>query len=105
MQLLRMCQDYDLHPTFLTKAEVRMAFSDTVRVMGGRGGASPSGGGGGPGLGYEEFVEALSRIAIVALSKPVFSHLYPAEADKIGVLLEMWGVADPLKLQQIQGAL
>ena len=92
MQLLRMSQDYDLHPTFLTKAEIRMAFSETARVMGT-----------GSDLDYNGFIEVLSRIAIVALSKPVFSHLYPTEADKIGVLLEMWGVADPLKLQQVQG--
>eukprot|EP00947_MAST-08B_sp_MAST-8B-sp1_P001186 g1186.t1 len=101
MQLLRMCQDYDVNPTFLTKDEVRMVFSDTVQVMGGWGSASSSGNDSGPGLGYEEFVEALSRIAIEALSKPVFSHLYPTEVDKVGVLLEMWGVADPLKLQHI----
>ena len=69
-----------------------MAFSETARVMGT-----------GSDLDYNGFIEVLSRIAIVALSKPVFSHLYPTEADKIGVLLEMWGVADPLKLQQVQG--
>ena len=98
--MLRMCQDYDISPTFIHKSEIRSAIADTMRVMG-PGEASAGTGG----LTMDGFVEALARVAIVALSKPVFSHLYPTEADKIGVLLEMWGVADPLKLQQIQGAM
>ncbi len=50
-----------------------------------------------------QFVEAVARCAIVALSnKKGLDHLYPTNASKVGVLLEMWGLADVSKLKEVR---
>ena len=47
------------------------------------------------GLSWGEFVEALVRTSIVALSdKKGISELYPTNAGKLAVLLEMWGLIE-----------
>ena len=52
-------------------------------------------------LTYPGFVEALARVALAALSKPSFEHLYPTAREKVSVLLEMWGVGDPQRLEEV----
>lgn len=48
------------------------------------------------------FIEAMSRMAIIALSKPAFQQIYKSAAQKIEVMLEMWEMADPTKLDEIK---
>jgi hypothetical protein len=52
-------------------------------------------------LSYAAFVEALGRVALVALEKDAFRRLYPTAKDKVAVLLEMWGFGDPKRLEEI----
>jgi hypothetical protein len=50
---------------------------------------------------FEGFTSALYQVAIFALSKDMYRDLYPRDSDKVQVLLNLWGVADPEKLAQI----
>lgn len=84
---------FDICPTFLTKRELHVIFSESLL-------ASQSGPTEVHTLSYPGFLEALARIALVALSKPVFEDLYPRMMDKLSVLLEMWGVGDPRRLEE-----
>ena len=53
---------------------------------------------------FTGFIDALRITAVVALSKKTFKSLYPTEASKVHVLLSLWGVGDPLKLEQLRSA-
>jgi hypothetical protein len=110
--------DFDIAPTFVTKRELKQIFAAASRAHGGAMAAASPGAPSSPEgtaatadaagavapLSYAAFVEALGRTALVALFKPAFQHLYPTARDKVSVLLEMWSVADPRKLQDIQRA-
>ena len=54
------------------------------------------------GVDYEDLLRVLGLMAVTALSKPSFQHLYPTNQSKVTVLLEMWGLADPIKLQVVR---
>ena len=94
--------DYDAAPTFLTKRELKTIFG--AAVCGGEGGLPatassvehPE-----SRLDYPAFVESLGRAALVSLSKPAFATLYPTPQDKLAVLLEMWGLGDLKKLEEV----
>ena len=53
-------------------------------------------------LDYGGFIEALGRTALFSLSKAAFARLYPTPTSKVVVLLEMWSMADPRKLAEVQ---
>jgi hypothetical protein len=97
-RFIELFMDFDIAPTFLTKREIKAIFAaaSSAHNINGSDGLSTS-----P-LTYAAFNEALGRAALVALSKPAFQSLYPTAKDKVGVLLEMWGVADPRKLREVQ---
>uniref|UniRef100_A0A7S1CMI6 Uncharacterized protein n=1 Tax=Bicosoecida sp. CB-2014 TaxID=1486930 RepID=A0A7S1CMI6_9STRA len=100
---ITMAQNFDISPTFLTKKELRAIHTDAARAHASApGGRADAGAGGGEGLSYAAFVEALGRLALIALSKPAFQRLYPTPRSKVAVLLEMWGLADQRKLQEVQ---
>lgn len=99
--------DYDIAPTFLTKKELKQIFIASSKAHGGTtnaaaGSSTTDEAASATPLTYAAFVEALGRTALVALSKPAFQTLYPSARDKVAVLLEMWGVADPRKLKEVQ---
>ena len=75
----------------LTKREVKHLLNAVCRF-----------GGSMQGVNYEGLKRVLGLMAITALSKPSFQHLYPTYQSKITVCLEMWGVADPVKLQVVR---
>ncbi len=87
-QYMRLGQDYDLYPTFLNKNELKKCFVEAAR--------------GHDTLVFTGFIDALRITAVVALSKKTFKSLYPTEASKVHVLLSLWGVGDPLKLEQLR---
>jgi hypothetical protein len=90
--------DFDIAPTFLSRRELKAIFSAAAvsnSAKGAEGGTAAA-------LSYAAFIEAAGRTALVALSKPAFQHLYPTAKDKVAVLLEMWGLADPHKLAEVQ---
>jgi len=87
-QYMRLGQDYDLYPTFLNKSELKKCFVEAAR--------------GHDTLVFSAFIDALRITAVVALSKKTFKSLYPTEASKVHVLLSLWGVGDPLKLEQLR---
>jgi len=89
--VIQMCQDYDIAPTFMSRKEIRDLYSEINRKT------NQSA------LSYETFVELLAQIAVTSLSDPMFAHLYTTNIKKVNVLLTMWKVADPIKLQEIQG--
>ena len=89
-QYMRLGQDYDLYPTFLNKSELKKCFVEAAR--------------GHDTLVFTGFIDALRITAVVALSKKTFKSLYPTEASKVHVLLSLWGVGDPLKLEQLRSA-
>jgi hypothetical protein len=47
------------------------------------------------------FTGALYEVAMHSLSKEMFRELYPTDVEKVRVLLTLWGVADPQKLEQV----
>ena len=87
-QYMRLGQDYDLYPTFLNKSELKKCFVEAAR--------------GHQTLVFTGFIDALRITAVLALSKKTFKALYPTEASKVHVLLSLWGVGDPLKLEQLR---
>jgi len=89
-RFLELFADFDIAPTFLARRELRGIFAATAAAHGGE-----------AALSYAAFIEALGRAALAALAKPAFTHLYPAARDKVAVLLEMWGMADPRKLSEV----
>lgn len=91
--------DFDVAPTFLTRKELKAIFGATAAAHA-YASESPSESSG-ERLSYAGFIEALGRAALGALGKPAFTHLYPSARDKVGVLLEMWSVADPRKLLEV----
>jgi hypothetical protein len=99
-RFVELYQDYDVCPTFLTKRELRAIYGASSTAH--NGGALPEDPSSALPLGYAAFMEGMGRTALVALSKPAFAHLYPTAAAKVAVLLEMWGMADPRKLAEVQ---
>jgi hypothetical protein len=93
---LQLCLDYDIVPSFLTKKEVRSAYTVVSRMMGG--GAAKA-----DGLDFGGFIQLLGLLSVMALGKPNFQHMYPSNAKKVGVLLDVWGLADPIRLQMAIG--
>lgn len=95
---IQMTSEFDMCPTFVTKKELRQVFAESCENQ------VPSGGAKGELLSYPGFVEALARVALVSLSKPAFEHLYPSAKEKVSVLLEMWGVGDAKRLEEVLAA-
>jgi len=91
---VQMSVDYDIVPSFLTKREVKGCYNVVTMMQQSSG---PNGG-----LDFSGFIQLLGLLAVVSLSKPSFHHLYPSNNAKVGVLLEMWGFSDPIKLQMAQ---
>jgi len=91
---VHMAVDYDIVPSFLTKREVKSCFNVVSRMQSAAGSST--------GLDFSGFIQLLGLLAVVSLSKPSFQHLYPSNNAKVGVLLEMWGFSDPIKLQMVQ---
>eukprot|EP01138_Halocafeteria_seosinensis_P005585 gb/GECG01005708.1/.p1 GENE.gb/GECG01005708.1/~~gb/GECG01005708.1/.p1 ORF type:complete len:1018 (+),score=182.29 gb/GECG01005708.1/:1-3054(+) len=102
---LRICKDYMITPTFMHRREIKGIFADTAmahadsneqyrllredkeaanRVK----------------LSFAAFTEAVGRLAIIALSRPAFAHVYPTPRDKIAVVLDMWGLGRPEQLSK-----
>ena len=50
---------------------------------------------------FEGFTSALYEVAMYSLSKEMYRDLYPNDSDKVQVLLNLWGVASPEKLAQM----
>ena len=141
-QFFRLCADFDLYPTFLTRAGVKKCFEKVA-------GAVSFGEvfwcflvfvfvycwGGGvhfvifylcgllvkshqsnipsvvsfvfvifipqKSVDFEGFTSALYEVAMYSLSKEMYRDLYPNDSDKVQVLLNLWGVASPEKLAQV----
>lgn len=91
--LLRLANDYDVCPTFLTKRDVKTLYMAICKF----GNFQPS-----QGIDQAGLVRVLGLMAVHALSKPSFQHLYPTNQSKITVMLEMWGLGAPAKLQGIR---
>ena len=85
---VRLAQDYDICPTFTSRRELRECFDRAAH--------------GSDALDFGLFVEALGHVALTALSKPMFSHMYSSSASKVNVLLAMWGVGDADKLDSLR---
>lgn len=92
---------YDIAPTFLGRRELKSIYAaaskNSLNALESEDGTALP-------LSYSAFVEALGRTALISLSKPAFKHLYPRAPDKVAVLLEMWGLGDAGKLQEVQQA-
>jgi hypothetical protein len=99
---LELYADFDINPTFITKRELKAIFAAASAAHARAVARAVAMATGTPApLSYAAFVEALGRSALVALAKPAFQHLYPTAADKVEVLLGMWGVGDIYKLKEI----
>ncbi len=100
---LRMCKDYLIVPTFTSKTEVKGIFADTAKthnLMPQHGKASTKDKD--TALTFAAFTEAIGRQALVCLSRPAMQNLYPTPRDKVLVVLEMWGLGDTRRLQQVK---
>jgi len=100
---LRMCKDYLIVPTFTSKTEVKGIFADTAKthnLMPAEGKASTKDKN--TALTFAAFTEAIGRQALVCLSRPAMQNLYPTPRDKVLVVLEMWGLGDARRLQQVK---
>ena len=85
--LVRLAQDFDITPTFSSRKDLKDAFERSARGL--------------EALAFPDFVQALGYIAIDALGKPMFSHLYTTDAARVSVLLVMWGLGDPASLDAV----
>ena len=90
---IQMGMDFDLYPTFVDKAELRNCFQEAQLKFSSQSDT----------VGYSGFVDALYLLAVASLSKKAFSNLYPTDSEKVNVLLGLWGLGDPLKLEQVKG--
>ena len=100
---LRLCKDYMVVPTFTSKSEVKSIFAATAVTHGlMQPGAKASTKDKTTALTFAAFTEAVGRMALVCLSRPAFASLYRTPRDKVLVVLEMWGLGDPKRLQQIK---
>ena len=88
--ILELATDFDILPTFLSQRELEVLFRSL--------GATANG------IDFVGFIDFLANCAFDALSKGSFAQLYPTDEAKVVVLLEMWGLGDPAKLQKIQSA-
>tara|TARA_B110000208_G_scaffold6139_1_gene7851 strand:- start:153 stop:506 length:354 start_codon:yes stop_codon:yes gene_type:complete len=91
---VQMLTAFSIVPIFIKITEVRSIFGETKSDAGDDA----------DGLNETAFFEALSRVAVFALSQPnsQFPKLYPRVEDKVRVLLELWGLGDPEKLSLVQ---
>jgi len=102
-QFNRLMKDFHVVPTFAKFREVRVAFTAAADLH-----LEPISGDDDDSkekkrrLPQSAFIEAMGRMAIIALSKPAFQHIYKTAAQKIEVMLEMWELADPDKLAEIK---
>ena len=87
---IKCATDFDITPTFASRKELREAFERAAATSGAA-----------DGLGFNAFVEALAHVAVDALGKPMFAHLYQTHAARVSVLLVMWGLGDPNKLDEV----
>ena len=88
--LLPLTADFDISPTFLSRREGALCYAAVKKN-------SPEGR-----VTAGAFTQLLGLLAVVALSKPSFAALYTTNRDKVAVLLERWGLADPFKFDAIR---
>jgi hypothetical protein len=86
--IFELAQDFDILPTFLSKRELQVLYRSIGAAAGG--------------IDFVGFVDFLANCAFDALSKGSFAQLYPTDEAKVVVLLEMWGLGDPSKLDKIR---
>ena len=77
-QFLAIADDFDVHPTFVSRKSLRHIFHSSCYAN--RTSASKEDAGR---LNYPGFLEALGRIALYALSRNAFSAIYPTAAQKV----------------------
>eukprot|EP01029_Cantina_marsupialis_P020680 TRINITY_DN48607_c1_g2_i1.p1 TRINITY_DN48607_c1_g2~~TRINITY_DN48607_c1_g2_i1.p1 ORF type:complete len:448 (-),score=128.33 TRINITY_DN48607_c1_g2_i1:124-1467(-) len=90
-KFVQMTKDFDICPTFLSTKEVRTVFSQCCSEASCEQIAD-----------YDLFIECLGHVAISALSRPAFRHLYPTVQLKVVVLLDMWGFGSSKQFAKIQ---
>lgn len=101
---MRMCKDYLVVSTFAPKRELKGVFADAAKAHGlMETAAKPSNSDVATRLTFAAFTEGIGRMALVCLSKPEFAQIYPTPADKVEVVLEIWGLGNPSKLAEVKG--
>lgn len=98
-QFVRLMKDYDIISTFTSSGETKKVFAEAADANG-----EVPGEDGKLRLGFAGFVEALGRMALVTLSKPTFSGLYPTAHEKLGVMLDVWSLGSADRLAEVKEA-
>ena len=97
-QFVRMLKDFDVIETFTDSRQMRAVFAAAAAAHG----ADDVPDGDKVRIGFAAFCEAIGRMALVTLSTATFQPLYPTAKDKLEVVLEIWSLASPERLDEIK---
>ena len=99
--IYKMCELYDVIPTYLTRVEAKILFSLVLHAQE-NAAVSASQVGAGSGLDFCHFLKYLVMIVYHSISKTkAYSSVYNTMESKVEVMLYKWGFADPTKFQVI----
>ncbi|KAA0175093.1 hypothetical protein FNF27_03391 [Cafeteria roenbergensis] len=99
-QFVRLLKDYDVVATFTTSKEVRAVFAAAAAAHG----LDDVPEGEKIRLGFAAFVEAIGRLALVALGRDMYADMYPTMVKKLEVVLVVWTLGSQDKLDEIKAA-
>ena len=86
-----LARDFDIVPNLLTRKQLARCFSAVTTSRR----ADPAG------LTYDQFRSVVAVVALVAFSKPHYEVLHATNVAKLELLLERWGLADSIRLDDI----
>ena len=85
-------RDFEICPHPLPKSALHKCYSAVANQHG----SNPYG------LTYAQFLDLVAVLGRAAFDKPHYQALYTTNAAKLSVLLERWGLADPVRLEIIR---
>lgn len=97
--LYRLLYEFDVIPSYLSKADARSSFLLILCSQINSGGRQD-------GLDFANFIKLLVFICISSLSKsPAFSSQYRSYESRVDMMLRQWGLSDPAKLKFVKQTL
>ncbi|EGB13013.1 hypothetical protein AURANDRAFT_60749 [Aureococcus anophagefferens] len=90
--LVNLGRDFEICPHLLPKSALHKCYSAVANQHG----SNPYG------LTYAQFLDLVAVLGRAAFDKPHYQALYTTNAAKLSVLLERWGLADPVRLEIIR---
>ena len=86
-----LARDFEIVPNLLSRKQLAACFAAVSSARR----ADPAG------LTYDQFTAVIALVAVLAFSKPHYDLLQATDLEKVTLLLERWGVADPIRFAEI----